>query len=393
VKLFGVDVNAAGRRILAWTREHAFPLRLFVLHRVALAVIMYLSLTLVPAATIRGWPDYPLNRWTQGWRAWDGGWYKDLAELGYTNEPKNNQNQRDTAFFPLYPMLVAAARPLVNDRTATAGVLVSTVCFLLALVGLSELYRRLSDERTARRALILLCAYPFSFFFGAMYTESLFLATVVWSFLFAHRGRWAWAGLAAAFAGATRVVGFLLVPALLLLYLEQIEFQWRRVRLTVLGPLLGALGPLAHMAYLGWRFGDPLLFQKSQYVEGWAASSGTDLLKQTLSEASSWDGFVSGKWPTMNMLQLLALVMAAALLVVVSRRIPKAYLFWSVAMLLSSLTIWKSMGRYVTVIFPVFLGAALLVDEEKPGFQIGVFCSVTLLVLLTVTFGHFYWVA
>jgi hypothetical protein len=51
------------------------------------------------------------------------------------------------------------------------------------------------------------------------------------------------------------------------------------------------------------------------------------------------------------------------------------------------------MGRYVTVIFPVFLGAALLVDEEKPGFQIGVFCSVTLLVLLTVTFGHFYWVA
>jgi Gpi18-like mannosyltransferase len=371
-------------------RRHSFPLQLFAFHRVSLLLIMYFSLTLFPQLPKSDWQDASPNAWTQGWSAWDGDWYRGIAEEGYTNEPKR-RFYRDTAFFPLYPMLIAGVRPLVGGQVQLAGMLVSSVCFLLALLGLAELYKQLTDERTARKALILLCAFPFSFVFGAMYTESLFLAAVVWSFLSAHRGRWAWAGFLAALAGATRVVGILMVPTLLLLYLELVGFQWRRIRADVLGPLLGLFGPLAHLLYLAGAFADPLAFLKAQKAPGWGGE-GTALVKITLAKAASWHNFISGQWPALHLLHLLVLVLSVMMLGVISRRIPKAYVLWTAAMILVSLSFWKCMGRFVTVIFPVFLGGALVVDDEKPSFQVGVLFSVMMLVLLMVSFGHFFWV-
>src|SRR5437773_483559 len=95
-----------------------------------------------------------------------------------------------------------------------AGIIVSWVSFVLAMIVLYELARLDVPARRAERAVLLTAVFPFAFFFGVVYTESLFLLCVVSSF-YAFRTRlWMLGGLAGAVATATRVNGILILPAL-----------------------------------------------------------------------------------------------------------------------------------------------------------------------------------
>src|SRR5205807_8975530 len=60
---------------------------------------------------------------------------------------------------------------------------------------------------------------PMAFFFGAVYSEALFMALSVGLFWSARQGRWLQAGLFGALAGATRSTGLMLAVPALLLYL------------------------------------------------------------------------------------------------------------------------------------------------------------------------------
>ena len=61
---------------------------------------------------------------------------------------------------------------------------------------------------------MLAAVFPFAFFFGAVYTEALFLAAVVWCVYAFRTDRFLLGGLAGAVATATRVNGVLILPAL-----------------------------------------------------------------------------------------------------------------------------------------------------------------------------------
>ena len=61
-----------------------------------------------------------------------------------------------------------------------------------------------------------------SFFFSAVYTESLFLALSAGCFYLARRERWVWAGVLGGLAAATRSIGVLLVVPLAVLYLQEL---------------------------------------------------------------------------------------------------------------------------------------------------------------------------
>src|SRR5262249_47460618 len=120
----------------------------------------------------------------------DAGWYGDIALDGYHWDATFTR-QRNIAFFPAAPILMRAVGVLfrMNEpglprerrmlRALWAGTAVSLVAFFWALNYLVRLGEHLIGAERAQSAALLLAAYPFSYFYSAPYSESLFLLSVV----------------------------------------------------------------------------------------------------------------------------------------------------------------------------------------------------------------------
>ena len=184
--------------------------------------------------------------------AWDGDWYRSIAETGYHSEI---ERWPDYAFYPLYPATVRAASLLTLGDTGLASLLVSNAAFALALVALYALSVRYLTRERAIFSLWLLALAPGAVAFTLAYSESLFLLLVISAFLAAEMRRPWLAGIALAVATLTRPTGILLVLPLLLVYIGR--DGWRPTRSWV--PLVMApLVLLAWYGYLWWLTGDPM---------------------------------------------------------------------------------------------------------------------------------------
>ena len=157
---------------------------------------------------------------------WDAAWYLRIADSGYgDSEPR-------AAFFPLYPLLVRSLGALGGGSPAALLVASYLIALAAFVVALTLLYRLVSLElgrRLAPPTLLLLAVFPAAVFFGAPYSESLFLALAVGGFYAARTGHWAWAGVCAMGASATRSAGLLLLIPLAMLWWSSRE---RGVRAT-----------------------------------------------------------------------------------------------------------------------------------------------------------------
>ncbi len=371
-----------------WLSDQKFPILAFFITRVGLWLLAYLSLILIPARSGEGlWRAFPNNLWLDGWSRWDSGWYINIAEHGYSNVVQNVY--LNTAFFPMYPLLVKGLA-FITGNFHIAGLLIANLSLLLAIIFLFKLLVASHGEETAQRTVLLVLLSPFAFFFSAAYSESLFLLFVILVFYFGFRSKWALAVLFSIFAGATRAVGFLTVLPLLYLYLKSIEFNWRKIRPAILWLPLSALGPASYMAYLAIRFGDPFLFVKSQNAPGW--KEGVNLLSalDTLRMPFSGSALLTGDFPVIYFIHVVSFFLGLILLILIARRLNPAYSIWALATLLVSFSVWISVGRFMIVIFPIFLGLAILFKGKK--YDALLYLSVILLSVFTVLFTHWYWV-
>ncbi len=83
-----------------------------------------------------------------------------------------------------------------------------------AFVLLHRLVRERLGAQDATRSVLYLALFPTSFFLGAVYGESLYLALAIVTFLLAERGRLGWASATTGLALLTRAQGVALLPAL-----------------------------------------------------------------------------------------------------------------------------------------------------------------------------------
>ncbi|HUR87102.1 MAG TPA: mannosyltransferase family protein [Solirubrobacteraceae bacterium] len=176
---------------------------------------------------------------------WDSVWYLAIAGDGYGGGARE-------AFFPLYPLLVkvVGAPP---GSALIGGALLSTALLLAGLVVLHRLVALDHDRAVARNAVLVTACFPMSFFFSAVYSESLFLALSVGSVYAARRDRWALAGALGALAAATRSAGIVLLVPLVLIYLWDTGPPTLRARRPLRGDVLWlALVPLGLAAYCGF---------------------------------------------------------------------------------------------------------------------------------------------
>ncbi len=293
------------------------------------------------------------------WVRWDSQWYLHIAAGGY-------QGVREYAFSPLYPFLIWLFTPEVGSG-AMAGLVLSNVAFLGALVWLQGLVREEWGVDVARRTTDYLILFPFSFYFSAVYTESLFLLFTVVSFAAARRRNWMLAGLAGLGASLTRSVGMVLVLPLLYEFWRSRE-RWAkswRIGLVFVGPAIFAL-------YQYFREGDPFLFLQAQRI-GWDRVT-----------TWPWVGFVAAfkqmathPYPAysqvITVLDLSSSLLFLALILWMIFRFPPAYALYSGAAYLLSVTAPSlgavspllSMSRLVLVLFPAFIVLGVLGKRES----------------------------
>ena len=379
-------------------RFHQFPITLFFINRGFLVLVAYFSLSQMPINSAPWiWRGTPQNLLVDGWTRWDAGWYRDIVENGYTTTSNSVQSQLNVAFFPAFPYLLKLICPIFNNHTFYVGFVFNHVCFLLALIILYDLVRKKFSVELAQKTTISLAFFPFSLFFSAFYTESLFLLATITAFYLAERQRWYFAGLMAALAGATRVVGIFTGIALFFLYLDAIKYNWRNIRLNIIGVCLCILGPLSYMCFLFIKFGDPLIFLRAQSAPGWVHSLGVNHFLGWLNNVS-FSNFEKGYIPIAETLHIISVIGMGILLILGmlgiknENRIPYPYLIFGGGVFLFSLTAWTGFGRFSSVIFPAFIVLAMLFSSERKFFYFTTCCSM-LLTLETVVFTHFYWVA
>lgn len=225
-----------------------------------------------------------LHYYLHSWSQFDGPEYVRIATEGYSYTPGVRSN---IVWFPLYPNLMRAARWAVDDPIV-AGVAVSLIGGVVAAVlwwrwlRVVELSGR---ERTV--AFLALMLYPYGWYlYGAVHSDSVFLAAVLGAFLLVERRQYLLAGLVGALATAGRPTGLALAPALVLLAMEREGFlsapahgrswvtRWElpvavdrgRWRWALLLPLVALVGVGAYMTYLAVRFGEPFAFATNQRV-------------------------------------------------------------------------------------------------------------------------------
>lgn len=300
---------------------------------------------------------------------WDGSHYVNLVEQGYQGYQENGEHLF-LVFFPGYVWAVRLLR-LVIPNTLAAGVALSCLSFGGACCYLYKLAEDYYDARTARDALWYLSLFPFSFFFGTMMTEGMFLFLTAGACWYARKGCWGLFALFGVGAALTRMTGVLVIAPAVVELLgrerplapsvgESLRRRWKPVALRVpllLSPLLGTGGYLL----LNWAVdGDPFAFavhQKHWYQGFLWVSRVMEYIVRYF-----WDNRnASFGWATW--FPALALFLAGWILLFLAvrrREHPPSLLAYGFGLFLSTYCLsWLlSAGRYLSCCFPLFLFGA-----------------------------------
>jgi hypothetical protein len=378
---------------------------------VSRAIVVAVALIVVAIAGVDGGNEgnfdvpaltHPLGGALAPLARWDSTWYLGIAHSGYEGA--------STAFFPLYPMLV---RGLAVVGSPGALLVSAYVVSLASLFGALYLMHRLValelGKEVARRSVLLLALSPGALWFGAPYSESLFLLLSVGAFYAARTQHWAWAGGCAALASGTRSAGVVLLVPLMVLW-------WRAGRRPRdLGWIaLAPLGLALYSLYLAVSLGDGFAYLHLQDV--WFRSFAGPFGGVWDGAVAAWDGLrqiVSGQrehvyftpaggdpivvgWHNVELFGSLVLGLVAT--VGVLRRLPLAYGAYVVAALALPLSFpvepqpLMSLPRFLAVLFPLFMWLALVCRTTRR--QVLVLVPLVLgLVVFTARYASWHWVA
>lgn len=187
------------------------------------------------------------------WKRWDTDWYLKIAAFGY--DPADGT----VSYLPLYPWLIGRLTALTGNFLLSA-LLVSNLAALAVFILFYEVahVEGLTSEQ-AGYAVLFLAFFPSAFFLFAAYTDALFLALVLGTWLAARQKHWFLAGLLGGFSTLTRLQGSLLTPVLGLLWLREVaNFRllepatWRKSLNALRTPSwLATLLP--GLAFAGWN--------------------------------------------------------------------------------------------------------------------------------------------
>ena len=358
-------------------------------------------------------------RWLYSWANFDGVHYLTIAQHGYIGTGLVQ------AFFPFFPFVLLRPVWLLTESFAAVfqwGMLLTNVLVIFTAWMLWRLTKFEFSPQVARMTVVAFYLFPTSFFLGAFYTESIFLAAVFASFWFARHRKWGWATVTIGIAMMSRVVGVFLLPAIAWevweswrasaikrsstlsrrvtpsqewsLFRKFLKVRWQTLMLLS----VASAGLLTYMIFLWHEFGDPLYFFHVQSEFGGGRSESLVLYPQVWWRSLriiltvnplDWHYFSYALEFLAGNLGLLGLIFAW------KRGIRHSYLLFAAGcFFLPTLTgTFSSLPRYILVCFPLYWVLAFLC-QEKP--RLGIVClviSTVALMIATSLFIQGYWVA
>lgn len=323
------------------------------------------------------------------WSNFDGVHYLSIAASGYSN---------DLGFFPLFPILIRFFSVFLTGTSAfdlsyfLSGFLISNILFLISLIIFYKLIKIDFSDKTALKSILFLLIFPTSFFFGGIYTESLFLLLSLLSFYKARKGNWLLSGAFAMLLGATRLVGVLILPALI----YEFWIKEKKLSAKIIPLFLAPIGLLSYIFYNYIAWGNPFLFITAhEHINPTRTVNGIVLFPQTVFRYLKIISTTYGNFEWwIAMLELFSFAIAFILLYIAwKKKIRTSYLIFSIlafAMPISSGT-FSGLPRYILVLFPIFISLSLIKSKLVQVIYISI--SIALLVLLTAAFSRGYFVA
>jgi hypothetical protein len=302
---------------------------------------------------------------------YDAGWYHGIASQGYVYGEGGRNN---LAFFPLYPTLMRGGGTLLGSRQEDfyfAGIVISWLAFAGAMVMLYRLARLDLEERTAGRAVLYAAIFPFAFFFGMVYSESLFFLGLVSAAYAFRTKRWAWAALAGAAMTATRVTGVMALPGLAWLAWRAAGGDRREQAKAALS-LVGCTAGIGLYCLYNYAIsGNPFAWYDA--ITYWNYEPGGNpvamplaVLRALITRPVTYLNETMAPYDTLN---TLAAVGAVSLVPLIWKRFGFGYALIVLGGLLLPLSSGQleGLGRYTSVQFPIALALAGLGGEMRHG--------------------------
>ncbi len=367
---------------------------LFLVWRIWIFAFALLGVAFIPLHSRHflggGIENYSVNPLLWGWANFDGEHYLAIAQNGY--------KALEHSFFPLYPILIRLFGGDSLVHLVWSGLVISNVFFLGSLFLFWKLLRLDYSERVTFFSTVSLLAFPTSFYFGAVYTESMFLFFTLLFFYFVRKGFWWQGGILGAFASATRVFGILLLPALIVEWWQKHRDVKYPSLNFIIGLMLIPLGMIAFMWFLYATTGSPLTFYTDLSPFGEQRGDGIVLLPQIFWRYAKIFLTVSRPDPLYFTVSIEALTAIFSLLGIVwgfTKKLRISYLSFTVlGYVIATLPgSFSSLPRYVLVLFPLFILLGLFLTNRGKILQlIFLVISVILLTVETVLFMRGYWV-
>ncbi|MHB8219128.1 MAG: mannosyltransferase family protein [Acidimicrobiales bacterium] len=182
---------------------------------------------------------------------WDGAWFVRAAEHGWPSHlpmAYGHVARNTIAFFPAFPLVIRALSAATPLSPLTAGLLVSGVSGLTAVLSVALLVRHYAGEDAARRGALLFALCPGTFVFSLAYSEGITITCVALGLVALLRRRWWWAGALGLVATATSPIALAFVASCAWCAVRAVARQrnWQALAAPVLAPL----GFAAYMVWL-----------------------------------------------------------------------------------------------------------------------------------------------
>jgi hypothetical protein len=296
---------------------------------------------------------------------YDSGWYYGIARNGYQYVEGGRSN---LAFFPLYPILMRHVGRLFGTGAFDyylGGIIISWLAFVMAMLVLHRLAALDLPPPEADRTVVYAAIFPFAFFHGVVYTESLFLLLTLATFYGFRTRRWALGGIAGTLATATRPNGLLMWPALAWIAWRESRGdraqQWR----AGIAWLVVPAGLITFAAYIYTISGSWLEWYATLKRWGYEPAANDfsvygGLVRAILTRPYAF--LVTEHAAPYDLLNAGAAAVALVSVPLVWRRLGGAYALFMIANLYIPLSAgqFEGVGRYCTVLFPMFLWLATL---------------------------------
>jgi mannosyltransferase PIG-V len=341
--------------------------------RVVSAILGLVAIVTIPLAAPAPTTMFaePSPFWDQFTR-YDAGWYYQIARYGYWFVPGGPSagvgKPGKIAYFPLYPLAArVASLPFGRSQAAfyLGGIVVSWIAFAAAMVVLFRLARLDLDEEQSERAVLLTAIFPFAFFFGMVYTESLFLLLTLLSFYAFRTRQWIAGGIAGALATATRVNGILMLPALAWIAWRGAAPSSRDRLRAAIGLAIVGVGTAVYSIYVYRLSGNP--FEWAASISRWNYHPGgapwlapLQLLSRLTTHPYRY--LMSDPMAVYDTLYGVTGIVFVLSIPFVWHRLGTAYALFIALNLWLPLSsgVFEGMGRYCSVLFPFFIWLASL---------------------------------